>query len=201
MASGIEVVVLLPRTGAASVAGLSQDLSVPYPAPSCSAGWAEYVPSQGLSALDMCFCGATRCVYQQSLPSRTHPHDAHAARGLRLSSRIIPQALQAVSVQLDGVFSQGPSIRYSVSSSCISCSPSWEVSMHRGSWGPLGKEAGPGRAGQGRQVGEEGPQRPPERCERGEGLSWDSWIREEVSVPERWDKMRWTQVYHEAACL
>ena len=41
VAGGIEAVVLPPGSWAASVPGLSQDLSAPDPAPSCGVGWAE----------------------------------------------------------------------------------------------------------------------------------------------------------------
>ena len=41
MTAGIQVVVLLPGTWAASVVDLFQDLSAPDLAPSCSVGWAD----------------------------------------------------------------------------------------------------------------------------------------------------------------
>lgn len=41
VAAGIDMVVLPPGSWDVSVADLSQDFSIPYPAPSCSMGWSE----------------------------------------------------------------------------------------------------------------------------------------------------------------
>ena len=79
MAAGIKVVVLLHETWAASVGGLSQGLSTPDPAPSCSVMWAglershweknscEPLPRGSLPGM----CNAvippdTRCAHPQS---------------------------------------------------------------------------------------------------------------------------------------
>ena len=61
--------------------------------------------------------------------------------------------------------------------------------------GSLGKEAGPGKIG--RRAG--ATKAPRGMLERRVVMA--SWIRDQVSFPERRDKMRWTQIDVEAACL
>lgn len=75
----------------------------------------------------------------------------------------------------------------------------WEVSNYVGwleeSGGPSGRRLA--REGKGEWRGHRGTQK---GCLEGR-VVMASWTGDKVRFSERWDKMRWTRVYHEAACL
>ena len=99
VAAGMEVVVLLPGTWAASRTGLSQDLSAPDLAPGYSVGWVElasshwetnccvFLPRDCLHS-EMRLCGTTLCVCWQWVPMLDLCPAVHV---LTMSSEVWPR--------------------------------------------------------------------------------------------------------------